>query len=228
MEQRVSSVGLILRLAYMLRRHRLLGIPMDWLGVGLMLLGSVILYRRSEVVWAGILAGLVVVTVLVIWLAKRADYLVFRRRPESRPELGGKELEADQEVRLRASGPFAVHGQERALVEQSGLYTTPRSREHIVMAKLAPTRFLVVGKSDAEGWGWWYQFFRPEQIESVQTGQAVHGWRTRPAIKIEYWVEDENERRAIIDTVLSFDSLEHHALVWADITRDQGQSDATE
>ncbi|MBN1933275.1 MAG: hypothetical protein JW934_01350 [Anaerolineae bacterium] len=136
-------------------------------------------------------------------------------------------MEPDSQVGLQATGRFAVHGQERYLVEQPAIYTTPRSREHIVMVKLESTRLLLLGKSDPEAWGWWYQFFRPETITSVQIGQVVHGWRIRPAIKVVYWVEDNKERQQRVETVLSFDYLEHRSLIWADITHDQPKSDAS-
>jgi hypothetical protein len=128
---------------------------------------------------------------------------------------------------VHATGLFSVHGQERFLVEQPAIYTTPRSREHIIMARLSPTRLLLLGKSDADGWGWWYQFFRPEMIESVQMGQAVHGWRLRPALRIVYRIEDEQERQQSVETILSFEDREHRLRVWSDITHEQRASGAT-
>jgi hypothetical protein len=227
MRERGSLLGLILRVAYKLRRHRLLGIPMDWLAVLLALAGALILWHRLGVLWAAVVGGLAAMGVLVIWLSGRLDYLIFRRRPEPNPNPAQDGLEADREVSVHATGPFAVHGQERYLVEHPAIYTTPRSREHILMAKLNPTRLLWLGKSDPDAWGWWYQFFRPEMIESIEMGQAIHGWRARPALRIVYWVEDEDERRQTVETVLSFEDRARRSLVWADLTREQHVSGAT-
>jgi hypothetical protein len=227
MRQRGSILGLTLNIAYQLHRHRLVGIPMDWIAVGLVAVGAVILWRASELVWAALLAGLATATLLTIWLAGRVDYLIFRPRPEANPNPAQEQLEPDRKIRVHATGPFAVHGQERYLVEETAVYTTPRSREHIVMADLAPTRLLLVGKSDPEAWGWWYQFFRPEMIESIEMGQAVHGWLVRPALRVVYQVEDETERRQTVSLILSFEDRERRRLVWADITYEQHASGAS-
>jgi hypothetical protein len=227
MRQRGSILGLTLKLAYQLHRHRLLGISMDWMVVGLVVVAAVILWRASELVWAVVLGGLATAGLLAIWLAGRVDYLIFRPGSEADPNPAQERLEPDREIRVHATGPFAVHGQVRYLVEERAIYTTPRSREHIVMAKLAATRLLLVGKSDSEAWGWWYQFFKPEMIESIETGQAVHGWHIRPALRVIYQAEDEREHRQSVSLVLSFEDRERRALVWADITYEQRASGAS-
>jgi hypothetical protein len=227
MDQRVTVLGLILKTCYRLRRHRLMGIPLDWLIIGLFLLVALVLFRLGEPAWALLLALMTVAGLLVILLSWRVDYLIFRPRTRAGRPRTGERLEPDREVRIRATGPFAVHGQERYLVEQSAVYTTPHSREHILMAEIEPTRLLLLGHSDPDAWGWWYQFFAPDTIESVQVGDAVHGWRVRPALKVVYWVEDDRQRRQQVETVLSFDSQECRALVWDDLTREQRESGAT-
>jgi hypothetical protein len=227
MKQRGSFLGLILKVAHQLRYHRLLGIPMDWLAVGIVLAAALVCWRRSETVWAALSAGLAAASLLAIWLAERVDYLIFRPCAQMDPNPARDRLESDREIRVNATGRFAVHGQERYLVEHPAIYTTPRSREHIVMAKLAPTRLLLLGKSDPEAWGWWYQFFRPEMIESIEIGQAVHGWRIRPALKAVYRVEDEKGHQHAVETILSFENCEQRSLIWADITHEQRASGAS-
>jgi hypothetical protein len=227
MAQRGSLLGLILGVAYRLHRHRLLGITIDWLAVGLILAGALILCRSSQLGWALLLGGLGAAGLLVIWLAGRVDYLVFRRQADTDPNPATDRLEPDREITVHATGLFAVHGQERYLVEERAIYTTAGSREHIVMAKLTPTRLLLLGRSDPEAWGWWYQFFRPEMVESIEIGQALHGWRVRPALRVVYWVEDEKERQQPVETILAFENREQRSLVWADITYEQRASGAS-
>jgi hypothetical protein len=198
---------------------------MDWLVLALLLFGALILYGGRHTVWAGMVVGLAVMGLLTIWLSRRLRYLVFRPHPQVRSDAFQGALEPDGQVRVRATGVFAVHGHERYLVDQPAVYTTPRSREHILMVKLESTRLLLLGKSDPEAWGWWYQFFRPDAIESTQMGQAVHGWRVRPAIRVVYWMEDEAERLRQVETVLSFDDLELRTLIWADILHDRRTSE---
>jgi len=187
----------------------------------------VILWRADKPAWAALFAGLAIAALLAMWLAGRVDYLIFRPRSEAGADVAQERLEPDREIAVHATGRFAVHGQERYLVEGRAMYTTPRSREHIVMARLAPTRLLLVGKSDAEAWGWWYQFFRPEMIELIETGQAIHGWHTRPALRVVYQVEDERERQQSVSLILSFEDRERRSLVWADVTHEQRASGAS-
>jgi hypothetical protein len=40
-------------------------------------------------------------------------------------------------------------------------------------------------------------------------------------------MEDENERQQQLQTVLSFEDVEHRALVWSDLIHEQRDSDAT-
>jgi hypothetical protein len=227
MNQPFTFLGLILKIAYELRRHRLLGLCMDWLIVMSSLFAGAILFYRSEPIWAGVLVGFASASLMLMGLARQFDYLRFRPNPDGKRIAGRDPLEPDQQVRVRATGPFAVREQRRHLVDQPAIYTTPQSREHIVMTKLELSRLLVVGKSDPDAWGWWYQFFRPEQIELVELGHAIHGLRSRPAIRIAYWMEDEKERQQQLQTVLSFEDVEHRALVWSDLIREQRNSDST-
>lgn len=227
MDRRVTLLGLILKIGYLLHRHRLMGIPMDWLAIGLLLLVALALSRTGDAARVALLIALAVLGIVLILLAWRVDYLVFRPHTQACRERAREQLEPDREVKTRATGQFAVHGQEQYLVEQPAVYTTPRSREHIIMAKLDRTRLLLLGTSDPKAWGWWYQFIAPDRIESVQAGHSVHGWRIRPALKIVYWLEDDRERQQRVETILSFDNPECCSLVWDDITREQRESDAT-
>ena len=88
------------------------------------------------------------------------------------------------------------------------------------MAKLEPSRYLLLGKSPSTDWGWWYQFIHAAAIETVLAGTLVHGWRRLPALKIIHTLSGSNEEDERVETVLSFEDNELLFLAWADLTQE--------
>jgi len=137
-----------------------------------------------------------------------------------RPENGNLPLSVsaplpDEHVRLRASGRFEVMHSRRDFVNAEAVFTTMDSGEHVIMAHIRRSRFLLLGQWPVGELGWWYIFLPPESLASVTSGQLVFGLRHRPALEVCRRSCEEVERRLY----LSFDDLEQRARVWAGLGR---------
>lgn len=181
----MSIVGLILKTSYQLNRHRIGPLRLN--------LAPLLFALASGLIWwkVGGLTGeqtaLIIVfcliLVLVTLLAQRQGFIVFRRRElSSSSSSSPPELMPDEKVAVRATGLFEVRDERRYLVEVTADFATMETREHIVMARMLDSRFLVgAPKDDA---GWWYIFFKPPMIRGIEVGEVHFGLRTRPAIKL--------------------------------------------
>jgi len=226
----VSLWGGLLRLGYRLWHHRI----GSWsLGYWLPLAGAVWLalaYHKAT--WPFALAFSAVAFVLagVMLVARQQGYLRFRRDESLAAHLppGVAAIEPDEKVPIRASGLLEVKDARRYLVEAEADYATMETREHIVMARIPPSRMWLVARSPEEDEGWWYTFIRPVCVQSIQTGWLHHGLRPRPALEIVYRrpVTDKGRPQQITsqDTVyLSVaEPLTLHRLL-EDLARDAGR-----
>jgi hypothetical protein len=213
-------LGLLLNLSYHLGRHRVMGVRMDLLGLGTCLVAAVICFQLKQWVWAIVLLALVLGGSATLLLAQRKRYVLFRPDLESRLERPPNPPPPDSELPVRATGTFAIRDQVCYLVEHRAILTTPRSREHVLMAHLRRSRFLMIGQSHSGNWGWWYQFIRPEALIGVELGVIVHGWQPRTALKVSYQAADNKGNERIADTILSFENEGARALAWADLTQE--------
>ena len=211
----MSIVGLILKASYQLNRHRLGPLRLNLVPL-LLALASGLIWRVGGL--AGEQAALIIVLclilVLVTLLAKRQGFIVFRR---SEGELASfpdcSELAPDEKAAVRATGLFEVQGERRYFVEATADFITMETREHIVMAKMLDSRFLVgAPKGDV---GWWYIFFKPHTIRGIEVGQVRFGLRARPAIKLITTSEGKVE-----PVYLSFDDPLQMQPVLEDLCRD--------
>jgi hypothetical protein len=193
---------------------------MDLFGVGACLVGSLVAFQLRRQAWGIGLLALTLGGGALFLVAGRMGYLRFQPDAGSRPSPPYPLLAPDTELLIRASGCFSIRDQVRYLVEHPTVLTTPRSREHILMAELHRSRLLLLGQSRPSDWGWWYQFFRPEAIEQVVLGAISHGWRPRLALKVCYRAEDEKGEQEIAETILSFDDEMTRTLAWADLTQE--------
>lgn len=212
----MSLVGFILKASYQLSRHRIGPLRLNFVPLAFVLASGVI-WRGGGL--AGQQAALIIVLclilVLVTLLAKRQGFIVFRKSrgaPASSPD--HPELAPDEKVAVRATGLFEVRGERRYLVEVTADFATMETREHIVMARMLDSRFLVGAPKDDVGW--WYIFFKPHTIRSIEVGAVHFGLRARPAIKVKY----EAEEGKVEPVYLSFDESLQMQRVLEDLRRD--------
>jgi len=211
----MSLIGVILKLSYQLSRHRIGPLRLN--------LVPLVLALASGLTWkVGGLTGeqtililvLCLILVLITLLARQQGFILFRR---SEGELAAfpdcSELAPDEKAAVRATGLFEVRGERRYFVEATADFATMGTREHVVMARMLNSRFLVgAPKGDV---GWWYIFFKPHTIRGIEVGQVRFGLRARPAIKLITTSEGKVE-----PVYISFDDPLQMQRVLEDLCRD--------
>ncbi len=213
---------MILWLAYRLQRHKWSGWPLSrWLGLLLVMatVGAFLLWRAHP--WPALIpAALFLVYVLVLAWAGRQGYIHFRpisgqghlpKDSSPAPSLGMQEL-----VPVQASGWFAVADQERYYVDLQAEFETVETREHIVLGRVHPSRFLVVGQWPKQEHGWWYIFFQPAMIRGLHLGHLHHGFRARQALRVTY-APDKDVQQTVY---FAFDDDLALRRVWDDLATD--------
>lgn len=211
----MSIVGFILKTSYQLSRHRLGPLRLNFVPL-LLALSSGLIWRVGGLSGeqAALIIVLCLILILVTLLAKRQGFIVFRQgRREFSPYLNRPELFPDEKVAVRATGLFEVRDKQRYLVEATADFATMETREHIVMARMLDSRFLVGAPKDDVGW--WYIFFMPLMIREIELGEVHFGLRTRPAIKLEYRTAEGK----VEPVYLSFDNPLQMQRVWDDLRR---------
>lgn len=226
--------GLIYQLVYNLEQHRLFNIPLRrWL-IFLCLILPVAMWLKfwgaSRLV--AVLVTLGAASVLVAtWWAGRERYVRFVYNQASMVSPGGEErtkggadqqstdppLPAMRKIRVHATGFFEVSGMRRYFVETPADYITFETREHCVMTQVPLSRFLLLGKSKQSEVGWWYTFFQPAMIRSVNSGWLYFGLRPRPALRLGIASSDDSQDEILH---LSFDNEAPRSLVLADLRYD--------
>lgn len=195
-------------------RHRIGPLRLNLVPLLFALAGGLI-WRRGGLTGerAALIIVLCLVLVLVTLLAKRQGFIVFRRQGETSSP-GVARLAPDEKVAIRATGLFEVRGERRYFVEVTADFATMETREHIVMARMLDSRFLVGAPKDDVGW--WYVFFKPHMIEGIEVGQVHFGLRARPAIKLGYKTAEEK----VEPVYLSFNDPLQMQQVLQDLRRD--------
>lgn len=225
----LTVIGVILQLAYRLRRHFWLGWSLArWLGLVLVVAGLVALLRWWSRPWlAVLLAGVFVVYAAVLAWASRCRYVRFEASPSPPPLLrdapAAPPLRAEEMVPLRASGGFTVEGQDQYYVDLEADFETVGTREHIVLARVHASRFLLLGRWPAYELGWWYIFFQPSMIREMTVGRLYFGPQSHLALRVVYAPQED-----VHETIhLTFASASRLQQVWADLLRDAPAGVAT-
>lgn len=185
--QWLTVMGVIYQSLYQLNHHQVGGWPLDrWLMVGLVGLGV-----AAGLGWLPAGRWLLVAAVVVLMLgmvlrrlAQGRDYVHFvAEAPMAAETL--TPLAALEHVPVYATGRFEVNDEARRFSALPAEYTSFAVREHAILARVRPTRFLFIGRWPEEQIGMWYIFFRPDAIRAVQPGHLAFGRRTRPALRVE-------------------------------------------
>lgn len=230
-------MGVLFKLSYNLRRFQAAGWSLErWLAVILLLLGVLGLLRWLPGGWlsAGVAAsGLIALLGLGRW-AQRCDYVHFTADHASPPSARAM-LPMSELIPVLASGRFDVEGEVQRFTELPAHYQSFEFREHVIIGRVRPARFLFIGRWPEQDIGMWYIFMRPRDLLSVTSGLLGHGRRVRPALRLVIARPEEEEKRnsllsarrkrdSIEIVFLSFDHSEDRQRVWIDLLVDAPQA----
>ncbi|MFN2157329.1 MAG: hypothetical protein ACK2UX_19025 [Anaerolineae bacterium] len=193
------ALGLWLRFSYQIQHHYFLRISLrSWLWVAIVVpLGAAVLGRASWTPAAAIASVAALLWALSEWPRHRGYTLFVRERL---PSLASSPppLAVDEPLACRASGTFAVNGNDRPMLNEPARLFYVRTREHVVQVALQSTRFLLLAPSLPDEVGCWYVFFQPSSIEQVEEGRVQRGLRWDPALAITYRPEEEEGERETV------------------------------
>jgi hypothetical protein len=218
----LDVTGIILQLAYRLSRHSWLGWTLArWLGLLISGLGLWALIRWWPNPWPSVALGVVLLLYvgILVW-ARRTGYVRYTRLP--REERHIKEqgtpppLRKEELVPARVSGWFSVEGQSQYFVDVEADFETVGTREHIVLGRVHPSRFLLLGRWPREELGWWYVFVEPSMIRRVDVGELTAGPQPQRALRIVYTPDTESEQTVYLLT----DDIESLRQIWDDLLKD--------
>jgi len=204
------------QLCYKLTYHRLFSISLKhWIWALVVLPPLIALIGRLSWGWAVVLSALGAAALIGAEGARRKQYILFvGSAPEPTAEgadpahdveetdpsvwsaraqaararaPGGQErLEVDEPLRCWASGRLGVEGKARALACERASISFVRTREHVVMAQVRRTRFLLLAPVPKADVGYWYAFFYPRQVQGIRQGTLYCGFSARPAVELQY------------------------------------------
>lgn len=211
-----------LRFLYGIRHHLLFDIRLQsWL-LALLALLATRGWLSGGAAAAGLWAGLALFLLLSQWWAQRHFYVHFM--PTSAPPPAAADVQplwpADKLAAI-ATGEFSVNQRCARLTHLPAYYRTFETREHAIMARCTPTRFLAAAL-DARLLSMWYIFITPEALMAVQPGQLYVGWRARPALRLTYGKTDARGRQRRQVCFLAFASAAGQQRVHADLLLDAG------
>jgi hypothetical protein len=218
----LNLTGIVFRFAYRLRRHLMAGWPLSrWLGLLLVVSGGATLISWWPNFWPALLLGILYLTYIAIlaW-AGRKKYIHFEAEPDADSLLNSVSspppLRTEEMVPVRASGQFAVEGQEQYYVDIEADFETVGTREHIVLGRLHASRFLLVGRWPIWELGWWYIFFQPTMIRELTVGHLARGAQSQLALRIVYALDEETQETIY----LAFAEASTLRRVWDDLLLD--------
>ena len=212
--------GVLVALSYQMGRHRAFGLPwLAWLlllPVGLFL---AMMFHLLELSWWGLTAcSLAFLAGVILLVHGRGGWLATTRDAAPSPA-ECPALSLGKRVPLRATGWFTTREMRRRYVAVAGYYETFETREHVVMLKLAQTRFFLFGKSPEEEVGWWYTFFCPEHVLEITPVRQAFGAADLPALRLLLRPEPNKPPEPLL---LAFASEAERERVWGDLRRDVG------
>jgi hypothetical protein len=218
----LNVTGIILQLAYRLSRHLWLGWTLArWIGLLIFGLGLWALVHWWPDPWPAVVAGFVfLVYVGILYWARRTGYVRYTRLPDEERHLKEQDapppLHKEELVPARVSGWLTVEGQNQYFVDVESDFETVGTREHIVLARVHPSRFLLLGKWPWEELGWWYFFVQPSMIRKVDIGELVAGPQPQRVLRIVYAPDTDTEGTVYLFT----DDIESLRRIWDDLLKD--------
>ena len=152
-----------------------------------------------------------------VW-AMRKQYVIFEPEEPAAHEIAQHlaPIQVDEQVRCWAFGRFAVEGKERYVINADAQMSFVRTREHIVMAYVRRTRFLLLAAAPKKQVGWWYDFVTPDRLQEVQTGTCAYGLKSEFALNVRY----RQEPGRVQELYLVFEDVEARQRVLDDLRHD--------
>ncbi len=218
-------LGRYYRLLYNLDKHLFFEVRMrTWANWVLALLAVMSLLVRIP---SAYLASILFLA-LIGWLslssryARRRYYVHFLPEAPDPPEDPPPPLWPEDKLLHHASGHFLVEDKEGDWTRLIAYYRTFETREHAIMARLTPSRFLKVGELPREALGMWYRFITPENLLDVAPGRIYFGGGEEPGLRLRYRRFDDKGNPLEDLFFLHFDSEADRARVMADLLLDMG------
>lgn len=222
-------------LAYRMRMHRLGDTQLDVLTRNLAFLAAVIIViqwllrgQPALPLWHWLILSAILfvafgVIILSNWAA-RAGYARFSPQAALTPPRP-LAMSPDDKEAVRATGRFEVQEKRAALADLPGYWRTFGSREHAIMAKQDPSRFLL-GALPPDRLGMWYAFFRPTDIDEVCAGTVAFGGARRPGLRVAYRnlppSDGKRPKKPVREVLhLAFEDEAARDRVWADLLADK-------
>ena len=173
-----------------------------------------------------IIAGLFLALILLLSLgsryARRRRYIHFVPETPEPPEDPPPPLWPQDKLLHHATGHFEVEGKEADWTRLIAYYRTFETREHAIMARLTPMRFLKVGELPPQQLGMWYRFIDPENLLEATPGRIYFGGQVEPGLRLRYRRFDEKGKAREDIFFLHFDTEADRTRVLADLLLDMG------
>jgi hypothetical protein len=217
----LSTTGIILQIAYRLSRHFWLGWSLArWFGLLILGLGVWALIRWWPNSWPAISAGMVfLLYASILTWARHTGYIRYARLFDEEQQLTEgyvpPSLRKEELVPARVSGWFTVEGQNQYFVDVEADFETVGTREHIVLGRVHPSRFLLLGRWLKEELGWWYVFVQPSMIRQMDIGELTAGPQPQRVLRIVYVPDTDTEQ-----TVYLRADDEALRRIWQDLLED--------
>lgn len=212
------------RFLHHLRHHAWGDIPLFVVVILLLLLLAVLFYFGALPGGAALavtMLALILLLLLSNWWGKRYFYVLFKPL-ESVGEAGSlAALDPKDKVLVHATGVFNVEGETKRFTDLLAYYRTFETREHAIMARKTPSRFLL-GRSRPDLLGMWYIFFMPEHLHAVTPGRLYFGAVPSPALRLDYVRFNKKGKAKDAVAYLSFETEKSMQQVLADLLLDGG------
>lgn len=213
-----TLLGVCLYVLHGLGRHRLIGATLHrWLLLAL--------FVAALLAWIGWLPGGLALSIALLALAaaliasqawaQRQLYVYFS--PDSTAAPLPLPLPPADKIPTFASGLFAVDERTADFTNLAAFYRTYPTREHAILARKTPSRFLGLGQGDPRLLGMWYIFITPTALTSVKGGTVVFGRDRRPGLRLDYVRRNKKDQPVQQRAYLSFEAAAERDRVWADL-----------
>lgn len=213
-----TLLGVCLYFLHGLGRHRLLGLTLHrWL-LFVLLVGALLAWIGWLPGGLALSGGLLALAILLIGGQKWAQarfYIHFS--PEAAAAPSPLPLAPADKIPALASGLFTVDERSAPFTNLSAFYRTYPSREHGILARKTPARFLGLGDGEPHLLGMWYIFVAPASLNGVKSGMVMFGSRRQPGLRLDYVRKNKKDEAVQTFAYLSFASQVERERVWADL-----------
>ncbi len=218
-----TLLGSYLRFLHNLAHHRLFGATLHrWLAILLPLIAVLAwfdLLPGGSALTLSLVALVIALVYSQIW-AKRNFFVHFAPAPPLELNNDAPPLTPSDKIATRATGIFAVDDQQAPFTNLPAFYRTYATREHAILARKTPTRFLGLTEADPRLLGMWYIFITPAVLRSVQSGLLYSGSPPHPALRLSYIRPNKKGQPIPAIVYLDFDTEGDRSRVQADLLLD--------